>query len=127
MNFREIEFGRPSEKNGYNPFSEIREEWGDLLFHGTSEPSAHLIIQNGFCPMGPLKSTSFVRANDVGVALAYACQKRNGARGAVLAVHFHDLNAQGIRAKGPVIHLYNHHLQPKIVAVCYVPISYNHV
>ena len=121
-----IDFGQPSEHNGYNPFSYLPENWDNLLFHGTSEENAHSILTKGFRPNGDLPSSSFIRASGVGHALQHACNKRNGGRGAVLAVSFSDINAYGIRQELQFVYLDNHNIQPEITAVCYVPIEYKY-
>lgn len=126
MTITEIPFAHPSEHNGYSPFPDDFGLNQQLLFHGTSEERAQSIINNGFNPTEQLKSSSFTTHK--GLALGYACDKRqNGFRGAVLAVSFKTLDTIGIRNEGEFVYLYDHNIQPVIVAVCYVPNSYKHV
>jgi hypothetical protein len=75
--------------------------------------------------MGDLPSSSFT--NNVGFALDCACKKRNGGRGAVLAALFEDPNAPGIVSENDIVYIYDHDIQPRIVAVCFVPLCYKHI
>lgn len=123
---KEIPFGHPTEQNGYSPFSEDFADHHNLLFHGTSENRAKSIIQNGFNPTEQLKSSSFTTSK--GLALGYACSKRcSEFRGTILVVSFETLNASGISNEREFVYLHDHSIQPAIVAVCYVPASYQHV
>jgi RNA:NAD 2'-phosphotransferase (TPT1/KptA family) len=122
----EIPFGCPSEHNDYSPFPENFGINQQLLFHGTSEERAISIINNGFNPMEQLSSSSFTTHK--GLALSYACSKRHkDSRGAVLAVSFETLDTKGIRNEGEFVYLDDHAIQPKIIAVCYVPHSYKNI
>ena len=120
----EIEFNSPSEENGYLLFPTELENYPNILFHGTSESCALLIIQNGFRPNGTLTSSSFARTS--AVPLGYACNKRTGViKGAVLAARLNNLNVSGIRQEGDVVYLDDHQIQPEIVAYSFIPFSYN--
>lgn len=122
----EIEFNCPCEENGYLLFSTELENDPNILFHGTSESCALLIIDNGFNPTGNLPSSSFARAS--AVPLGYACEKRtNENRGAVLAVRFNNLNVVGIRQEENFVYLDDHQIQPEIVAYSLIPVSYRFV
>lgn len=120
---KEIDFEEPKEERHYRLFCDAIEENPSVLFHGTDEDCANSICENGFNPTGNLQSSSF--SKNSGVALGFACLKRSKeTRGAVLAVKFEDIYIRGIREEGDVVYLDNHHIQPEIVAICYIPSDY---
>lgn len=100
----------------------------DVFFHGTSESAFHSIVSRGFCPVGELASSSFVKRSPF--ALEFACRHKvaNSLNGVVIAVRFPNSNAKGIRREGgDLLYLDDHEIQPSVVGYCVIPANYIHI
>jgi len=113
------------DEDNYRQFPDRLEDDRHVYFHGTAESNLKSIIDVGFQPTGTLASVSFAKASSL--ALRYACERRAGANGCIIAVRFNCLTRTGLRVGPAVLHLDDLNLQPMIFGYCIVPADYDFV
>ena len=120
----EYPFETPKEENQFNLFPAELEDDLLVLFHGTADGNRESIIENGFQIGGDLASISFARNS--GLALKYACEKRNdkSPNGCILAVRFDNVDKPEIARESFGIHVFKFDPQPTIVGYCIIPAAY---
>lgn len=127
------------EKNEYKVFSAEFEDNENMVFHGTNYSFFENIKEEGVKINGGLPSISF--ASNSGLALSYACDKRNDdSCGVVLAVNISSYRVVNegdksyvikdgehpITKNGNVYHLCKHADKLDIIAYCLIPKEYQH-
>jgi len=123
----EYPYEKPKEENRFNLFPRELENDSFVFFHGTADANRESIIKNGFQISGRLPSVSFARNS--GLALKYACEKRNdeSPNGCILAVRFDSIDKPEMKLECFGIHVYKFDPQPSIVGYCVIPAEYRFV